>query len=307
MRTEATIVVRGGTEAPLLSVLTPFHRDDPSALLAALTPAPAGTEFILLDDGSGDAALLSRVVSACAQAGATARIIILARNQGRAAARNRLALAARGEYVLFLDADMRPDHPHFLSRWLNLIEAKHPHAAFGGLSLRHARRTPATALHFDLFAHSDCRNAAARTAAPAQYVSTANLLVRRDLLEKLPFDSAFSGWGFEDVDWALRADALAPILHVDNTASHIGLDGVETLLRKSAQAGPNFARLVAKHPRATSRFVAYKVARLLRWAPARTSIRTACAAVAKLGCAPPTLRRAALKLFRAMHYAEHLP
>lgn len=305
MRTEAAIVVRDAITPPLLSVVTPFHRDDPSALLASLTPAPQEVEFVLLDDGSSDAALLSRTITACARLGAAARIVVWSDNRGRSAARNRLIEAARGEYVLFLDADMRADDADFIPRWLHLIEATHPAAAFGGLSLRHAKRTAATALHFDLFARSDCRDARARTSA--QFVSTANLLVRRDVLTAIPFDSEFVGWGFEDIDWALRASATAPILHIDNTASHLGLDEVSTLLRKSVQAGPNFARLAAKHQAAVSRFAAYKAARALRFAPARPFLMRALAWLAKFSAAPMLMRRLALKLFRAAHYAEHLP
>lgn len=307
MRTEATIMVRDEKAAPILSVLTPFHRDDPCALLASLTHAPAGVEFVLVDDGSGDAAMLARVVAASTRLEAPARIVVWADNRGRSAARNRLIAEARGVYVLFLDADMKPDHPGFIRRWLQLIDEKQPHAAFGGLSLRHARRTCDNALHYNLFARSDCRSAAGRAGAPSQFVSTANLLVRRDVLTALPFDSGFIGWGFEDVDWALRAAETTPIHHVDNGASHVGLDSAEVLLRKSMQAGPNFARLFAKHPRAVSQFAAYKAARVLRWAPARAFLMRAFAELAQLRVTPIAMRRAALKLFRVLHYAEHLP
>lgn len=307
MRTEATIMVRKQKASPILSVLTPFHRDDPCALLASFIPAPAGVEFVLIDDGSGDAALLARAVAACARLEASARIVVWAENRGRSEARNRLIEEACGEYVLFLDADMTPDHPGFLRRWLQIIEDQRPHAAFGGLSLRHAARAPENALHFDVFARSDCRRATARARASAQYVSTANLLVRRDLLATLTFDSSFIGWGFEDIDWALRAAETAPVYHFDNTASHVGLDSPEALLRKSVQAGPNFARLFEKHPSAVSRFAAYRAARVLRWAPGRALLLRTFAALAKLRAAPMTMRRAALKLFRVLHYAEHLP
>ena len=56
------------------------------------------------------------------------------------------------------------------------------------------------------------------------------------------------------------ARARTPILHVENPATHAGLDDVDTLMRKSAEAGPNFARLAAKHPQ-VARFSAHRVAR----------------------------------------------
>lgn len=291
---------------PTLSVLTPFHRHDPSAWVGAIGRAPADVEFVLLDDGSNDTPLLVRLVSALNAAGAKARIIVWGANGGRSAARNRLMEEARGEYVLFLDADMIPDSPSFLAHWLNIARNERPDVAFGGLSLAQATRTRETALHYNLFAHSDCRPAAARAQSPARFTASANLLVRREFLAAHAFDASFTGWGFEDVDWALNAARHTQILHIDNPATHAGLDSVDALLRKSAEAGPNFARLVRKHPSAVSRFAAHRAARVLRTAPARKQLRNAAAWLARANAAPMTLRRAALKLFRASHYAEHL-
>ena len=187
-------------------------------------------------------------------------------------------------------------------------EADRVAVAFGGLSVAQATPTRETALHHDMFAHSDCRSASQRARDPAQFTASANLLVRRDFLNDIKFDPDFAGWGWEDVDWALRAAQHAPILHVDNPATHAGLDDVDTLIRKSEQAGPNFARLAQKHPAQVSRFAAHRVARLLRLAPARAALRGAFAWLARdpLGAAPMPVRRTALKLYRASCYAEYL-
>lgn len=295
-------------EAPALSVAIPFYKHDPAALLARLGVAPSGVEIVLLDDGAASAEMLSGLMQAAERLHAPVRIVVWAQNGGRASARNRLIAEARGEYVLFLDADMAPESPRFLSTWLGIIRTQRPFVAFGGLSLHNVARTPETALHHALFARSDCRSARERMRSPAQFTATSNLLVRRDFLAANPFDAEFAGWGFEDVDWALSAAKHAPILHVDNTAAHTGLDSAETLLRKFAEAGPNFARLARKHPSDVSRFAAHRVARLLRWAPARNAARDLCAWLARdpRGATPMALRCAAAKLYRAAHYAEHL-
>jgi hypothetical protein len=303
------IVCAGARTAkpPRLSVLTPFYKYDPSELIARLAPAPADVELILLDDGSNSAALAANVISALEKANIAARLIIWRDNGGRAAARNRLLEEARGEYVLFLDADMLPDSARFLHAWLGVIQTQRPEAAFGGLSLTHADVCPETALHHDLFASSDCAPAYQRERKAAQSVASANLLVRRAFLNQLPFDNGFIGWGFEDTDWALTAARHTPILHVDNPATHAGLDDVETLMRKSAEAGPNFARLAAKHPQ-VKRFSAHRIARALQFAPMRAQLRNLFAWLARdpMGAAPMRVRRVAFKLYRASHYAEHL-
>lgn len=308
MLTERTIIVSDRPSTPRLSVLTPFYRYDPSAMLKRFGSAPGGVEFILLDDGSASAELVADVVSAAQATGAPARIIVSGENLGRARARNRLIAEAQGDFVLFLDADMLPDSPHFLSIWLGIIETQGPRVAFGGLSLAHAQRTPETALHHALFGGSDCRPAYQRARRAAQTTASSNLLVERSFLLAHPFDDAFTGWGFEDVDWALDAARQEDILHIDNPATHAGLDDVETLVRKSAEAGPNFGRLARKHPLQVKRFAAHRVARALRAMPARNTQRRLYSWVARdpRGLAPMRLRCAAFKLLRASYYAEHL-
>jgi glycosyltransferase involved in cell wall biosynthesis len=305
---ERIIAIGPELQTPRLSLLTPFHRHDPSAMLALLQDAPQGVEFILLDDGSGSAALLTAVIAAAERLGGSVRMIVWGDNRGRAAARNRLIEEARGEYVLFLDADMIPDSPHFLKTWLGVLATQRPLVAFGGLSVRHAAPDRDTALHHHLFAHSDCAPARVRARRPAQSTASANLAVRRDFLATHPFDPNFTGWGFEDTDWALSAAMRAPILHVDNPATHAGLDDVPALLRKSAEAGRNFARLFHKHPHAVRGFTAYRAALLLKLTPARGLLRRIAGWIARdpAGLAPLSARRAALKLFRAAHFAEHL-
>jgi glycosyltransferase involved in cell wall biosynthesis len=305
---ERIIAIGPDTDAPRLSVVTPFHRYDPSPLLERMRAAPAGIEFILIDDGSASAGLIAKVIAAAENVGAPVRLIIWGKNRGRGAARNRLIAEARGDYVLFLDADVIPDSPRFLAIWLGILSTQRPRVAFGGLSVRQARADSDTALHRDLFARSDCATARVRALKPAQATASANLAVRRDFLAAHPFDLRFTGWGFEDTDWALSVARYAPILHVDNPVTHAGLDDVKTLMRKSAEAGPNFARLAQKHPHAVRSFAAYRAALALKFAPARRALRGLAAWLAAdaAGVAPMAVRRAAFKLYRASHFAEHL-
>jgi len=308
MQTEHTIIVRDRPHTPRLSVLTPFYRYDPSAMLKRFGSAPAGVEFILLDDGSASASLVAEVVSAAQSTGAPARIIVSSENLGRSRGRNRLIAEALGDYVLFLDADMLPDTNMFLNIWLGIIKTQAPQVAFGGLSLAHAPRSSETALHHALFGGSDCRPAHQRARRAAQATASSNLLVERAFLLAHPFDDNFTGWGFEDIDWALDAAREAEIMHVDNPATHAGLDDVATLMRKSAEAGPNFARLARKHPSQVRRFAAHRIARALQATPARKAQRRLYSWIARdpRGLTPMRVRCAAFKLLRASHFAEHL-
>ena len=162
--------------SPRLSVLIPFMRDDPVALLTALDRESVNVEVIVLDDGSGDPALAGRVGEAIEAMRLPARFVRLAANEGRAKGRNRLTRHARAGYFLFIDADMLPDSDHFLADWLGLIDQRDAPAAFGGFSLDQTPRTRANALHRAMALKSDCVPAPERSRAPAKHMFTANLM-----------------------------------------------------------------------------------------------------------------------------------
>jgi glycosyltransferase involved in cell wall biosynthesis len=289
---------------PKLSVLIPFHRDDPTRLLICLDRAKAPVEIVVLDDGSGDAALADLVAETVCRLKTPARFVRLSANEGRAAGRNRLAAQAHGCHLLFLDSDMLPDTADFLAKWLDLIELSDPAAAFGGFSLDQAPRTRANAVHRALALRSDCMPALARRRAPEKYVFTSNLLIRRDVFEAEPFDAGFVGWGWEDVEWGMRVSRRHPIHHIDNPATHLGLTPAAAIAAKFEQSAANFARVAATHGDILRTYPSYRVARVLKRAPLRALWRPWLKALALIDAAPAGPRAFALRLYRAALYAE---
>ena len=292
---------------PRLSVLTPYYHYDPCPLIELLAREAAdlngAVELVLLDDGGGDAALNARVQACLAQSAMPARLVVLSANQGRARGRNLLFSHARCDYGLFLDCDMAPDSPDFLRIWLDLLEAERPVAAFGGFSLNQIRPKDDQQLHYALQIRGECINAQMRRRAPEKYVYTSNLLVHRSALAGEPFDEGFTGWGWEDVEWGMRVAQRWGVTHLDNTATHMGLDAAPALLAKYEQSGVNFARILQKHPQVVRDYPSYRVSRLFRRLPARAIWRPWLKAVA-LSAAPLSLRVLCAKLYRAALYAE---
>ena len=294
--------------APRLSVLTPFFRDDPRPLLAALEGEAGGldgaAEVVLLDDGGGDDALTAALRSQIKGMSTPVRLVQLSRNAGRAIGRNRLTAHARAGHLLFLDSDMLPDSPRFLSAYLALIARDDPPVVVGGFSVERTARTPAGALHRAMSASADCLTAVERSRAPEKHVFTSNLLVRRDVFEAEAFDEGFSGWGWEDVEWGMRVAARYGVSHVDNTATHLGLDSAPVLAGKYEQSAANFARLLARHPETVARYPSYRAARALKRTPGRRMWRPWLKSIALADAAPMRARVAAMKLYRAALYAE---
>jgi glycosyltransferase involved in cell wall biosynthesis len=300
-------VARNGTP-PQLSVLVPFLRDDPGRLLHALDREAATlagrVELVVLDDGSDDDMLAEKVARTVERLTLPARFVRLSANVGRSRGRNRLATHARGPWFLFLDSDMLPDDAEFLTSYIRLIEAEAPAVAFGGFSLQQTPSVPAHALHRCMALQSDCAPVEVRRAAPEKHVFTSNLLVRRDVFETEAFDEGFAGWGWEDVEWAMRVARRHAILHIDNTATHLGLDGAGAMAAKYEQSAANFARVVARHRSVVERYPSYRAARMLKRLPLRGAWRPALKAFALTEAAPLSARAFAMRLYRAALYAE---
>jgi hypothetical protein len=232
------------------------------------------------------------------------RLITLTANEGRSIGRNRLASAARGGSLLFLDSDMRPDHRRFLRDWADLAAREDPAVAFGGFSLLQAPTDARFAVHRAIAAKSECVPWMERARQPEKYVYTSNLLVRRDVFEAEAFDPGFTGWGWEDVEWAMRVSRRFRVVHLDNTATHMGLDTVTALAGKYEQSAPNFARMAERHPAIVATYPSYRAARLLKRLPGLTGLRQVMRRGAETGWLPVAARAFSLRLYRAALYAD---
>lgn len=293
---------------PAVSVLIPFLRDDPSELLNLLDEEAASVdgavEIVVLDDGTRDAALTARLAAQIKGMALPVRLITLPANEGRSIGRNRLASAARGGSLLFLDSDMRPDHRRFLRDWADLAAREDPAVAFGGFSLLQAPTDARFAVHRAMAAKSECVPYMERAKQPEKYVYTSNLLVRRDVFESEAFDPGFTGWGWEDVEWAMRVSRRFRVVHLDNAATHMGLDTVAALAGKYEQSAPNFARMARRHPAIVAAYPSYKAARLLKRLPALPRLRSLMRRGAETTWLPVGARAFSLRLYRAALYAD---
>lgn len=295
--------------APRLSVCVPVYRYDATRLLDALAGCASSSlvEIILYDDGSGDDDLLAKLEAQAGRMAAAVRIVSAAANRGRSAARNAAMRHARTDWYLLLDADMIPDDSKFLENYLDVMDVTwEPAVIVGGYSLNSAPKDRKFALHRWQAEASECLTAAARSAAPGRYVFTSNVLVHRLVLQACPFDARFAAWGWEDTDWGLRAQHWFSVRHIDNTATHMGLDADRDLVAKYARSGENFALMTTRHRDEAEQMPLYRMAKRLRTLPMRRQAARVVRWVALFRGLPLALRGRALKTWRALIYAETL-
>jgi len=300
-----TTVSKNGRK-PRLSVLIPNYQDDPTQLLEDLLgqSIDRAVEILIYDDGSADPDINANLVAIVKNNDTPVTLFFASENKGRSAARNHLLHNARADWVLFLDADMRPESDTFLQTYLAEIETGNADIIFGGFTVPHERQSSDTELHRAFSQTSDCLNAAERTAKGPQYVASSNLCVRKQVLVDEPFDTGFSGWGWEDSEWAARVAKRHMLKHLDNPALHTGLESTETLLTRFRTSGPNYIRFTRAHPELAKSLTLYKTSQRLRVLPGQKIMRPILSFMVRASLLPTRLRLLALKLWRASWYAE---
>ena len=200
-----------------ISVLIPTYNHVCVALVKGLAQqleALGGDyEIIVADDGSTDAVTVAenQVINTLPHC----RYLVRQENVGRAAIRNILVGEARYAYVLFIDSDMTLISDDFIRRYL---DSDCDTVIDGGVAIGGDPDTLKGNLRYRYEKAEEARHTAPeRQKSPYQHLHTANLLVRRDLMIKHPFDERFRHYGYEDVllGKSFREQRI-PIAHIDN-------------------------------------------------------------------------------------------
>lgn len=265
-----------GTSRLQMSILIPVFNWDLSLLLPSLVAEidqfrlGEKLEVIVIDDHSSDGSLRSRNETLLAGlAKPYLRHSILERNLGRAVIRNLLAAEASGEFLLFLDCDVLPDAPDFIRNYLSFAESGAFDVVSGGISYR---TRVLDGREFDYHAYlggrKEVKAAEVRNREPWRHILTSNIMVRKSVFQATPFDERFTGYGYEDVEWGARLAEKFKILHVDNTASHLGLVTKARSYEKMCNSVSNYLLLKSLRPEVFHASSISKVVCLLESVPA---------------------------------------
>lgn len=257
------------TTSIFLSILVPVYNWDVRALLEILhnqaeeLPERYGIEIIAVDDGSDKKYDIRPFIAQLPLINYEKR----ESNEGRVAIRNHLISRAKGEFILLLDGDMLPDHETFLLNYIELAESGCDIIS-GGISYKqHTERKENYSFYYYKSAKTEAISAKLRRRNPWRYVFTSNIVVRRTITESVPFDPRFTGYGFEDIEWALRLADSYGITHIDNCCSHMGVMSKRQTFSRMRDSIDNFALLLSLHPQKTGSSQAAKVSRILTILP----------------------------------------
>ncbi len=200
------------SRAGLKSILVPSYNDGgklEACLRALALQREAGEmEAVVVYDGSTDGSpqRITRLLEQGELGGLSVIHEALPQNRGRSAARNRAFELARGEWIVYLDADLqpRPDWLAQLSRGLG--NKRHVHVGSMRYRVQDEKGRDLPLARYQLYLQG--RGPARREAGeelPPRHFYTCNSMLHRDLLEAAgPFDEQLKVWGGEDIDMGLR-------------------------------------------------------------------------------------------------------
>jgi len=231
-----------------ISILIPVYNYDIVALVRSLAggikDVPGFCEIIIGDDGSATK-YRNKLKSLVAD---NVRLVVSDANIGRAAIRNKLALQAKGELLLFLDADVRltGSANNYLHEWLRYIKSEMVICG-GTIYPDNKPGDPDKYLRWRYGKTKEQKKASERNKHPYRYFSTFNVLIDKAVFSKLRFYEEIRQYGHEDtlLGFQLKKAGIN-VLHIDNGLVHEGVESNVDFLNKTKLGIENLSILYDK-------------------------------------------------------------
>lgn len=231
-----------------ISLLIPVYNYDIVALVhsmkGAIEKVPEFCEILIGDDASTP----EFKEKFMGLEGNGVRIISSEKNIGRAATRNKLALEAEGDYLLFIDADMvlPGTAESYLLKYISSMGSEQ--VICGGI--RYSGSPPGDPDKLIRWKYGKWREekkASERNKRPHTDFSTFNVLIAKSVFSKIRFYEDLKQYGHEDtlLSYQLK-NAGINIFHIDNNLIHEGLESNREYLDKVKQSIENLSMLYDK-------------------------------------------------------------
>jgi glycosyltransferase involved in cell wall biosynthesis len=223
----------------MLSILIATYNQDITRLVADLHQQALETyvdfEIIVIEDGSTLYVEGNKQVNDFE----FCRHIILSKNTGRSAARNKLADEAKYSHLLFIDCDAEVCSDQYVSKYLSFC--KEECVVIGGTAYDPNENNPRYSLRLAYGRQREARSAAERN---KNNFSTFNFLISSAIFNRVRFDETIRGYGHEDMLFGHQLHQLGyEFIQIENPLIHKGLDDNETYISKTEEATRNLLLL----------------------------------------------------------------
>lgn len=192
-------------------------------------------EIILIDDASDENfkhinnELLNQVKE----------FILLEKNVGRSKIRNLFLKHTDGDYLLFLDCDVKIDNENFLTNYLKEIQRNRVvEVVYGNFKIDSAYSKTLRnrySVEKEIFS--------VERSSDFSLLKTVNFIIKRDIFKKFPFNEHLVNYGYEDFVFAktlefgnVKFSAIQnPVIHIDDTSNEIFLNKTEIAIHSLYQ------------------------------------------------------------------------
>ncbi|TDX11427.1 glycosyltransferase family 2 protein [Flavobacterium sp. S87F.05.LMB.W.Kidney.N] len=231
----------------MLSILIPVYNYNIFTLVETLRKQTLECnipfEIICLDDASQDFIIENQRINQFNNSSFS----ILEKNIGRSTIRNLLAQKAVYENLLFLDADTFPVHNQFISNYIEAIK-KNKKVVFGGILYENKKPAKELLLRWIYGRKREALSLADRIQNPSDFALVSNLLIKKEIVVRFPFDENLTKYGYEDLLFfsVLKSNLIA-ITHIENPVFHLNLESSALFLSKTKTALQNLVFLDASN------------------------------------------------------------
>jgi GT2 family glycosyltransferase len=232
----------------MISILIPVFNYDIVALVHSMKDGMAKVseycEILIGDDGSNPEYRAKYQALECDNI----RLVISDKNIGRAAIRNRLAMEAKGDHLLFLDADamIKGTAEAYLLKWVPMVNTAK--VICGGILYPETEPgDPDKLLRWKYGRFREQKKASEKNKHPHSTFSTFNFMIEKSVLLKIRFNEELKQYGHEDtlLGYQLKK-AGVDILHIDNALMHEGMESNREFLNKTKLGIENLSQLYDK-------------------------------------------------------------
>jgi glycosyltransferase involved in cell wall biosynthesis len=228
-----------------ISLLIPVCDFDIVALVHSMRSCigkiPEFSEIIIGDDGS----TIENRAKYKSLEGEGVRVITSEMNIGRSAIRNKLALEAKGDFLLFIDADtMIPGTAEaYILKWIPAMASSR--VTCGGILYHESPPgDPDLILRWKYGKRREQIKASERNKRPYAFFSTFNVLIDRSIFDIIRFNEDLKQYGHEDTLLGYQLEkAGIKIFHIDNGLIHEGIESNTDFLNKTKLGIENLSML----------------------------------------------------------------
>ena len=229
------------TLIPTLSICIPVKDFDVhplvDALLQEIHAKKLNAEILIVEDGSQEA---GKQLNGSLSHEPEVSLFAFEKNKGRSAARNFMAQQAKGEYLLFIDADSLPVSPVFISIYLDQLRTNV--ILSGGRHYSDVYRTKDSLLHWKYGIHREIFSSLKSNRVGFQ---SNNFLINKTAFDTVQFDESLVLYGHEDTLFGSMAKAKGLIIHgIDNPVIHTSLETNEVFLIKSEEGIKSLLQII---------------------------------------------------------------